>query len=111
METIIEENTYKRIKYTIKFATGDGWTSGRDKFIVDGSFSWSEFHQYKNIEDLRNVIKEDIDDWYSIQPQTEDDWLSLVENCVIQDDYEIWHVNKVMIMEVLEKYSKFKSVD
>lgn len=48
------------------------------------------------------VIIEDIDNWYSIQPQSEDDWVSLVEGCVIRDDYEDWHIDKVMIMEVLK---------
>lgn len=110
MEIEIETNTYKKIKYKIKFVTGDDGGSLKDKFTVYGDFPWSSNLTFKNIEDLRQAVKKDIDNWYQKQPNTEDDWVSLVEDCVIQDHYESWHVDKTMIMEVLKRYSKFKSI-
>lgn len=88
MEIEIETNIYKKIKYTIKFVAEHDGGSFKDKFTVYGDFSWSSNLAFKNIEDLRKSIKKDIDEWYKEHPKTEDDWVSLVEKCVIQDHYE-----------------------
>lgn len=108
MLVTIEENTYKKIKYTIQFCSGSSldWGTMKDKFVVSGDFNWSKCHEYKNIDDLRREIKKDIDDWYSQQPKTNEDWVGLVSDCVIQDGYEDWHIDEVLIMEVLKKYAK-----
>jgi hypothetical protein len=79
-----------------------------NKFYFNGITPFTTFFNYKEIQMLENKLKEEYDKWESKNPKTDDDWVHLITNCVIQTGYEDWHVDKNLLMQVLERYRKLK---
>jgi hypothetical protein len=103
----IKEYTYKGFPIQIDFATGNDWGDYKNKFYSVTPLPFC-ISAKKEIEDLESLIKIGIDNWLSIQPKTNQDWVELVESCLIQDGYESWHVDERRIMNVLERYANLK---
>jgi len=108
IEARIEQGSYKGFDYEIKFASGEGWGDWKDKFFIKADFPFSKLED-KDIKSLRESIKKEINEWIGHQPKNNDEWVSLVSECVIQDGYEDWHVDEKLAMNVLERYAKFKN--
>jgi hypothetical protein len=108
IDTLIEKGTYKGFDYEIRFASGKDWGDWKDKFFVKADFPFSNVAT-KSIQSLRESIKKEINEWIDYQPKNDDDWVSLVSECVIQTGYEDWHVDEKLAMNVLERYAKFKN--
>jgi hypothetical protein len=108
MSIKIEEYTYKGFPIQINFASGDGWGDWKNKFYSETPLPFN-VEASKDIETLKAQIKMGIDQWCAKQPKTNEEWVDLVTQCVIQDGYEDWHVDEHRIMNVLERYVKFKN--
>ena len=106
----IKDFSYKNINGVIRFASGKDWGSMKNKFYFDGAAPFcAGILDHKEIDVLEKRLKEEYDKWESKNPKTDDDWVDLVSSCVIQDGYEDWHVDKNLLMQVLEKYRKIKN--
>lgn len=80
----------------------------KNKFYLKDSLPFN-ISPRKDIEELEGEIRTGIDKWLSIQPKTNEEWVELVESCIITDGYETWHVDEQRLMTVLNRYANLKN--
>ncbi len=106
----IEKLKHKGFVWNIGFNTEDIHMTGvttKDRFEVscDGPLRARPGY-YKTIDEARKACREATEAFLCSVPQTADEWVDAIEDCVVWDGYEDMHIDKKAVMIVLEKYKK-----
>ena len=99
----IRDDEYRGFKYTIHFAANGDWGAHLHNFYTecdsnfDGGFS-------KDIDVVDTAIKEVIDNFYSSLPETEEQLLDALENCLVWTGYEDCHLDRVAATQLIKGF-------
>lgn len=103
----IRDCEYKGFKYKIKFTNDKetDWGKHINTFYCESNSGFYSNH-YKDLEQAEAEIQLNIDKYLSAIPSTDDEWVEMIDECVVQDGYEDWHIDKGKVMHVLKTYAK-----
>ena len=101
------EYRYKGNIFMIEVCVGDwGKYAGWFHVINDQPF---DFGYTQTLDEMKKVIRTKYDKYMNNIPKNEEEWVKLVESCIIIDGYEDWHVDKRLAMRTLNLYAKYKN--
>lgn len=100
---------YKGYSYTIKWCEPkdglEGWGEKTGLFYVDSDFKCNEF--YPTYGNAKKAIEGIINEFVRAIPQNTKQWILAIEDCVIQDGYEDWHISEEKALHILDIASKY----
>jgi len=99
----IRSDVYRNIPYTLSLADGKDWGEMRNHFYTDSCFGCQ--HDL-TLDRTIELFQQEVDDFLSRIPSTEEEWLDMFSDCVIQDGYEDWHIDPILAMHLLKLYAK-----
>lgn len=94
---------YKGKEFDIRCCCDGDWDEHVGFFRVEQDQPYN-FGYTKTYEEMKNRIKIIYDEYMEKIPKDESGWLCLFEECVIQDCYEDWHIDKQLAIRLLELY-------
>ena len=96
------ENKYKGIGYTVKYCDPNkDWGDKRGLFYIDCPVHYSGyFTEYLGAECSAKKL---IDGFVGSVPQNDNEWLEAFEDCMVWTGYEQCHLDRDMVLSLLEK--------
>jgi hypothetical protein len=83
----------------------DNWRTHKGEFCLNVFGRSLEYYQtYSGAKAIAELI---IDEFVEHVPQTRPEWLAAFDGCMIWTGYEECHLDKAMILSLLEKASKY----
>ena len=96
---------YKGHEYKIIYCDpSKDWRAYKGMFHIDVAMGDSGY--YKTHEEAESMAKSIIDKFVANVPQTKEQWLSAIEDCMVWTGYEDCHIDHAMAWDLLQKASK-----